>query len=263
MLHDHHNFTRSAEVVTSALPGVSLAPVQHADILELGACALSDLIASREVSCAEVAEIYLDHIERTNPSYNAIVSMRGREEIVAEAREKDALLARGIRQGWLHGTPQAIKDLASTKGLRTTLGSPLHRDSIPTRDASFVQRMKQSGAVVVGKTNTAEFGLGSQTYNPVFGATLNAYNRSLTSGMNGRIEMKSASNSIMHSAAAGASRPAKRHRLSWVRALLDALHESRRRQANKIIHDHSHLLAKPEQIAGLVKSTVEEQHDVD
>lgn len=75
--------------------------------------------------------------------------------------------------------------------------------------------------------------------------------------------MKSASNSIMHSAAADVSRPAKRRRSSWVRALLDALHESRRRQANRIIHDHSHLLAKPEQIAGLVTLTVEEQRDVD
>jgi amidase len=160
----------------------SLAPAQTPDILELGACALSDLITSREVSCIEVIGVYLDHIARTNSAYNAIVSLRERDDILADAREKDALLSRGVRQGWLHGFPQAIKDLASTKGLRTTLGSPLHCDSIPSRDALFVQRMKQSGAVIVGKTNTAEFGLGSQTYNSVFGTTLNAYDRSRTSG---------------------------------------------------------------------------------
>jgi amidase len=169
-------------IAGQALRSTSLAPEQTSDILELGACALSDLIASREVSCLEVMSAYLDHIGRTNPLYNAIVSLRDRDQLLSEARDKDALLANGIRQGWLHGVPQAIKDLASTKGLRTTLGSPLHRDSIPARDALFVQRMKRSGAIVVGKTNTAEFGLGSQTYNPVFGTTLNAYDRRRTSG---------------------------------------------------------------------------------
>jgi amidase len=161
---------------------LELATAQTPDIIELGACALSDLIASREVSCVEIMTAYLDHIEQTNPAYNAIVSLRDREDILTDAREKDAQLARGIRRGWLHGFPQAIKDLAPTKGLRTTLGSPLHRDSIPARDAVFVQRMKQSGAIVIGKTNTAEFGLGSQTYNSVFGTTLNAYDRNRTSG---------------------------------------------------------------------------------
>jgi amidase len=152
------------------------------EIVELSACALSDSIASREVSCSEVAAAYLDHIDSTNPTYNAIVSLRERDDILADASEKDALLGRGIRQGWLHGFPLAIKDLAPTKGLRTTLGSPLHRDWVPNRDAQFVKQMKQSGAVLIGKTNTAEFGLGSQTFNPVFGTTLNAYDVSRTSG---------------------------------------------------------------------------------
>ena len=101
---------------------------------------------------------------------------------MAEAHEKDRLLARGIRQGWMHGFPQAIKDLAATRGLRATQGSPLHCDVIPTRDAGFVARMKQAGAIIIGKTNTAEFGLGSQTYNPVFGTTLNAFDRTCTAG---------------------------------------------------------------------------------
>jgi len=152
------------------------------DIVALSACTLADLIASREVSCVEVAAAYLDQIGRINPTYNAIVSLRERDDILADAREKDELLARGIRLGWLHGFPLAIKDLAPTKGLRTTLGSPLHRDWVPNRDARFVKQMKQSGAVLIGKTNTAEFGLGSQTFNPVFGTTLNAYDVSRTSG---------------------------------------------------------------------------------
>ena len=182
MFHDLRDFVRTGEAVNPAIFSASLAPDPNIEILDLGACALSDLISSREVSCAEVAATYLDHIARTNGAYNAIVSLRDRSEILAEARGKDALLSQGVRQGWLHGIPQAIKDLAPTKGLRTTLGSPLHRDSVPARDALFVKRMKQSGAVVIGKTNTAEFGLGSQTYNPVFGTTLNAYDRSRTAG---------------------------------------------------------------------------------
>ena len=159
-----------------------VAAVANADILNLDGCALSALIAARRISCVEVATVYLDHIERTNPAYNAIVSLRDRDEVLAQAREKDGLLARGMRQGWMHGFPQAVKDLAATRGLRTTLGSPLHRESIPVRDALFVERTKQSGAIVIGKTNTAEFGLGSQTYNPVFGTTLNAFDRTCTAG---------------------------------------------------------------------------------
>ena len=180
MYHDQRNLALLVEAPNEPLDIQNKWAFQ--DILNIGACAVSDLIAARKLSCAEVATVYLDHIERTNPAYNAIVSMRDREEILAEARDKDKLLARGIRQGWMHGFPLAIKDLAATKGLRTTQGSPIHRDTIPTRDAGFVGRMKQSGAIVIGKTNTAEFGLGSQTYNPVFGTTLNAFDRTCTAG---------------------------------------------------------------------------------
>jgi amidase len=182
MFHDRRDFFRPKGMAKFLESGARPVSGGSEEIPDLSACALSDAIATREVSCVEVMTSYLDRIERVNPAHNAIVSMRDRSEILAEAGEKDALLARDIRQGWLHGFPQAIKDLASTKGLRTTLGSPLHRDSIPARDALFVQRMKRSGAIVVGKTNTAEFGLGSQTYNSVFGTTLNAYDRSRTAG---------------------------------------------------------------------------------
>lgn len=151
-------------------------------ILNLDACTLSELIAARAMSCEELMTIYLDHIEATNPAYNAIVSLRDRDDLLAEARGKDDLISRNQRQGWMHGFPQAIKDLAATKGLRTTQGSPLLREQVPARDAAFVQRMKQAGSIVIGKTNTAEFGLGSQTYNQVFGTTLNAFDRTRTAG---------------------------------------------------------------------------------
>ena len=157
-------------------------PFVDADVLNLDGYALGGMIARREISCVEVSTAYLRHVERINPKFNAIVSLRAREQILAEAREKDALLSRGVWEGWLHGFPLAIKDLAATRGLRTTQGSPILRDAIPTRDAPFVGRMKRSGAVVIGKTNTAEFGLGCQTYNPVFGVTYNSYDASRTAG---------------------------------------------------------------------------------
>jgi len=182
MYHDHSNLALAEDDAVPSYFDSGFAAGRTGYIVELSACALSDLIVSREVSCAEIAAVYLDHIERTNPAYNAIVSVRDRDDILADARDKDTLLARDIRQGWLHGFPQAIKDLAATKGVRTTLGSPLHRDWVPARDAEFVTRMKRSGAILIGKTNTAEFGLGSQTFNSVFGTTLNAYDRRRTSG---------------------------------------------------------------------------------
>jgi amidase len=152
------------------------------ELLKFDGYALARMIAKRDVSCVEVCEERLDHIQKLNPKFNAIVSLRTRDEILVDAREKDALLSQGVYQGWLHGLPLAIKDLAATRGLRTTQGSPILRDAIPSRDAPFVQRMKQAGAVVIGKTNTAEFGLGCQTYNSVFGATYNAYAAGRTSG---------------------------------------------------------------------------------
>ena len=182
MLDNRRNITLHDGPPTLRQVSPSFAAESASSIIELSACALADLIAVGEVSCAEVASAYLDHIERTNPSYNAIVSLRARGDVLADARDKDDLLSRGIRQGWLHGFPLAIKDLAPTKGLRTTFGSPLHRDWVPNRDAQFVKHMRQSGAILIGKTNTAEFGLGSQTFNPVFGTTLNAYDLSRTSG---------------------------------------------------------------------------------
>ncbi|WP_207482361.1 amidase [Arenibaculum pallidiluteum] len=152
------------------------------DLVLMNACTLSQKIRMREVSCVEVMRAYLDHIARFNPRVNAIVSLRDEADLLAEAAERDRELARGEVRGWLHGLPQAIKDLAATRGIRTTQGSPLFRDTIPAADAIFVERIRAAGAILIGKTNTPEFGLGSQTYNPVFGPTRNAFDQTRTAG---------------------------------------------------------------------------------
>jgi amidase len=152
------------------------------DIIHLGACALSRAIADRELSCLEVMQAYLDRIETVNPAVNAIVAIEPRERLSAQAREHDDMLARGERKGWMHGFPLAVKDLAQTAGITTTLGSPIFRDSVPKVDGLVVQRMKAAGAIVIGKTNTPEFGLGSHTYNTVYGLTRNPYDPSRSAG---------------------------------------------------------------------------------
>jgi amidase len=125
---------------------------------------------------------FLDRIAATNGWANAIVALRPEEDLLAEAAAADRALAEGRSAGWLHGIPQAIKDLAEAEGLPFTQGSPIFRDTIAPRDAPFVARMRVAGAIIIGKTNTPEFGLGSQTFNPVYGPTRNAYDPARTSG---------------------------------------------------------------------------------
>lgn len=152
------------------------------NIILLDAHQLSLLIKKKEISCREVMEIYLEHIEAVNPLVNAIISMRDKNTLLKEAHEKDIALEKGDYQGWLHGIPFAVKDLALTQGITTTRGSEIFANDIPGRDSIIVERIKHAGAIIIGKTNTPEFGLGSQTYNSVFGATGNAYNHQLTAG---------------------------------------------------------------------------------
>jgi amidase len=143
-------------------------------ITELSAHALSHSIHAREVSCREVMLAYLARIADLNPRYNAIVSLQDGDHLLSQADQRDAQLARGQSLGWMHGMPQAIKDMANTAGIATTLGSPLMRNFVPQQDGLLAQRMKAAGCIVVGKTNTPEFGLGSHTFNEVFGVTRNA-----------------------------------------------------------------------------------------
>ena len=152
------------------------------NIIELSAVSLSEGIRSRLFSCREVMIAFLDRIEKVNPKINAIVSLRGREDLIAEAEERDRELDQGMCRGWLHGVPQAVKDLAATRRIPTTLGSPIFREFRPPENSIMVDRLVEAGAIVIGKTNTPEFGLGSHTYNPVFGATRNPYDTTKTAG---------------------------------------------------------------------------------
>ena len=152
------------------------------NIVSLNARELSGAIRSRAVSCREVMRAYLDHIGEINPAFNAIVSLRDSEELLQEASRCDSELSKGMQRGWMHGFPHAVKDIADAEGLPTTMGSPIFKDNIAAGDSIFVQRIRQAGAIIIGKTNVPEFGLGSHTYNPVFGPTLNAYDGRSTSG---------------------------------------------------------------------------------
>jgi amidase len=152
------------------------------EIVKLDALALSRAIHSRQVSCVEVMNAFLERIAALNPKFNAIVSLQDRGDLLAQAKARDAELARNESRGWMHGFPQAIKDLTATKGIRTTQGSPIFKDFVPEADAIIVERVKRAGAIIIGKTNTPEFGLGSNTYNDVFGRTLNTYDQSKTAG---------------------------------------------------------------------------------
>ncbi|MEJ8837177.1 amidase [Ramlibacter sp. AN1133] len=152
------------------------------DILGVDAGTLSRRIAARELSCRELMGASLARIAQLNPRHNAIVSLRSEEELLAEADARDAALARGERAGWMHGFPIAIKDLSDAQGLPTTLGSPAVGRRMPGGDALFVQRIRSAGAIVIGKTNTPEFGLGSHTYNEVFGITRNAWDARKSAG---------------------------------------------------------------------------------
>ena len=151
-------------------------------LTELSAHALSHAVHARDVSCREVMQAYRQRIDEINPHYLALVSLRDPDALLREADQKDAQLARGESMGWMHGMPQAIKDLANTAGIATTLGSPLMRDFVPASDGLMVQRMKAAGCIVIGKSNTPEFGLGSHTFNEVFGTTRNAYDRTRSAG---------------------------------------------------------------------------------
>ncbi len=151
------------------------------DLCFLTATELARRIRVRDVSVTEVVQAHLAQVERINPKVNAIVTLTA-ERALAEARAKDAALARGEAAGPLFGLPVAHKDLVPTRGIRTTFGSPIYRDHVPDQDALLVERLRAAGAVTIGKTNTPEFGAGSQTFNEVFGRTLNPYDPTKTCG---------------------------------------------------------------------------------
>jgi amidase len=152
------------------------------DLIMLDGVALASAIRGRQVSCVEVMNAYLDHIESINPHVNAIVAIEERPALLSQARECDAQLACGEYRGPLHGFPYAVKDLSPVAGIRMTMGTPILKEFIPTADSLMVERLRRAGAIFIGKTNTPEFGLGSHTYNPVYGLTRNAYDQSRSAG---------------------------------------------------------------------------------
>ncbi|PWT71578.1 MAG: amidase [Proteobacteria bacterium] len=151
----------------------------------LPATELARLIRARELSCVEVMQAHIAQIERVNPRVNAVVTFLP-EQALESARRADAAWARNSVPPSvnvpLYGLPVAHKDMVLTKGIRTTFGSPIYRDFVPDADALIVERLKAAGALTIGKTNTPEFAAGSQTFNRVFGATLNPYDGTKTCG---------------------------------------------------------------------------------
>jgi amidase len=139
---------------------------------------LARLIHSRKISVAEVMRAFIAQIERTNPEVNAIVTFLPEQAL----KEAKALDRKKSEKPPLAGLPIAYKDLVATKGIRTTLGSLVYKDNVPKEDALLVERLKAAGAITLGKTNTPEFGAGSNTFNRVFGATRNPYDPSKTAG---------------------------------------------------------------------------------
>jgi amidase len=153
----------------------------NTELCFMTATELARLVRTRQLSVTEVVETHLAQIARLNPRVNAIVTLTA-DRAMAEARAKDAALARGETAGPLFGLPIAHKDLVETRGIRTTYGSPIYRDHVPDQDALIIERLRAAGAVTIGKTNTPEFGAGSQTFNEVFGRTLNPYDVGKTCG---------------------------------------------------------------------------------
>ncbi|MEH3148378.1 MAG: amidase [Methylobacterium frigidaeris] len=152
------------------------------DLVMMRAGELAAAIRTRQVSAREAMQAHLDRIARLNPAVNAVVALRDPDALLAEADEADRDLAAGRLRGPLHGLPHAVKDTAPARGLVTTLGSPLFRDTVPAADAPHVARLREAGAILIGKTNTPEFGLGSHSYNRVYGTTGNAYDPSRSAG---------------------------------------------------------------------------------
>lgn len=143
-----------------------------------GAKTLARLLRTRKVSATEVMRAFIARIEEVNPKVNAIVTFLPEEAL----RKAKALDRKGAMTGPLAGLPIAHKDIVPTKGVRTTFGSPIFADHVPNEDHAIVERLRGAGAILLGKTNTPEFAVGAQTFNPVFGATRNPYDLSKTSG---------------------------------------------------------------------------------
>jgi amidase len=172
----------SGIAAASLFPGGSLrGESASSSLCFTSAVEMAELIRAKKLSAREALAEHLRQIDRVNPKVNAIVTLVA-EMATKAAAQADEMQARGEKLGPLHGLPVAHKDLIDTRGIRTTFGSPLFKNYVPAQDNLLVERMGRAGAIIVGKTNTPEFGAGSQTFNTVFGATLNPYDLGKTCG---------------------------------------------------------------------------------
>ncbi|MBV9508572.1 MAG: amidase [Acidobacteriia bacterium] len=171
----------AAQLLGAAAAATPLLAAEGPDICFLTATEMAGLIRRKKLSARETLEAHLKQIERVNPKVNAIVTLVS-EQALEAARKADEAQARGATLGPLHGLPIAHKDLVETAGIRTTFGSRIFKDNVPTHNAILVERIKNAGAICLGKTNTPEFGAGSQTFNEVFGATKNPHDLTKTCG---------------------------------------------------------------------------------
>ncbi len=151
------------------------------DLAFLPARKLARLLRLRKLSAAELMRAFIARVERVNPTVNAIVTFLP-EQALKDAKAVDRRRARGASPGPLEGLPIAYKDMIVTRGIRTTFGSPIYADHVPSEDHAIVERLKAAGAITLGKTNTPEFAAGSQTFNPVFGTTRNPWDLDKTCG---------------------------------------------------------------------------------
>src|SRR5262245_24485911 len=180
-----NNLTRREALMgmaaASIFTGRAKAESSGSSIHWMSAIEMARLIRTKKLSAREALAEHLKQIERVNPKVNAIVTLMP-EMAGKAAANADEMQARGAKLGPLHGPPVAHKDLRETRGIRTTFGSPLYRDYIPRENDLIVDRLQAAGAITLGKTNTPEFGAGSQTFNTVFGATRNPWDLTKTCG---------------------------------------------------------------------------------
>jgi len=155
---------------------------ESSDLCFMSARDQQSLIRTRKLSAHELMAAHLQQINRVNPKINAIVAKLDDDRCLALADEADRRLARGEKVGPLHGLPIAFKDLEPAIGFRWTMGSTIYKDQMPTEDSVLVERLRKAGVIPIGKTNVPEFGMGSHTYNKVYGTTVNPYALTKTAG---------------------------------------------------------------------------------
>src|SRR5467141_3114878 len=176
------NFTEPDGAIMPVPAQAAPSATPESEICFMSARQMADLTRLKKLSAREVMQAHLKQVQHVNAKVNAIVTLVPEEQLMAQALDADEATAKGNSKGPLHGLPVGVKDLHATKGIRTTFGSPLYAENIPNFDCLVAEREKNAGAIVIGKTNVPEWGLGSQTFNPVFGATRNPYDLTKTCG---------------------------------------------------------------------------------